>query len=169
MNIRIEKHYQARIPLAIENLIRKLLVKIPKEHLVGLDAIILVDQVTHRRNQKSAGLYWQRKGQELSKIEIAVTAIYKGMPRFIFYLPFIAKFMLANVLYHEIGHHYQYSTHGIINKEGENFADKYRKQMLKKAFVLWRLLLLPMSPLVLWLHRSQKKRTKEKKKGVTVI
>ena len=160
MNIRIEKHYQARIPLAIEALIRKLLLKIPKEHLIGLGAIILVDQVTHTRNKKSTGLYWQRKGQELAKIEIAVTAIYKGMPRFIFYLPFIAKFMLANVLYHEIGHHYQYSTHGITSKGGEDFADKYRKQMLKKEFFLWGLLLLPISPLVQWLNRAQRKRTK---------
>ncbi len=169
MNIRIEKHYQARIPLAIENLIRKLLLKIPKEHLVGLGAIILVDQVTHKRNQKATGLYWQRKGKELAKIELAVPAIYKGMPKFIFYLPFIAKFILANVFFHEIGHHYQHSTHGITNKEGENFADKYRKQMVKKAFFFWRLLLLPISPLVHWLKRSHKKRTKEGKNGVTII
>jgi hypothetical protein len=158
VSIRIEKRYQVQIPIAIEELIRKLLIKVPKDHLVGLGTIILVDQVTNKRNQKSEGLYWQRKGQELAKIEISVNEIYKGMPRCIFYLPFISKFMLAKVLYHEIGHHYQYSTHGIKNKEYENFAEKYKKQMLKKAFFGWRLFLLPLSPLVYWVAHIQKRK-----------
>ncbi|MFA4828190.1 MAG: hypothetical protein WC855_04550 [Thermodesulfovibrionales bacterium] len=169
MKIRIEKKYQVRIPINIERLVRKLLVKVPEDHLVGLGSIILVDQVTHKRDKKSEGLYWQRKGQELAKIEIGVNTIYRGMPRFIFYLPFIAKFMLATVLYHEIGHHSQYSTHGITKEEEENFAEKYRKEMLKKAFFLWRLFLLPISPLVRWLTRSQKGRSKGKKTGITAF
>ena len=154
MNIRIEKSYQVQIPLDVEALVRKLLHKIPSDHLLGLGSIILVDQVTHKRDQKSGGLYWQRKGNELAKIEIGIATIYKGMPRFIFFLPFITKFMLANVLYHEIGHHSQYLTHGITKKEGENFAEKFKKEMLKKTFFLWRLFLLPISPLVHWLNRS---------------
>lgn len=158
MNIQIEKRYKVRIPIDIGNLIRKLLNKIPKEHLYGLGTIILVNQLTHKRNQKSEGLYWQRKGEAPAKIEIAVDTIYKGMPSFIFYLPFIAKFMLADVLYHEIGHHYQYSIHGITNKAGDNFAEKYKKQMLKKTFLWWRLLFLPLLPLVQRLTSVAQKR-----------
>ena len=148
-----------RIPINIERLVRKLLVKVPEDHLVGLGSIILVDQVTHKRDKKSEGLYWQSKGQELAKIEIGVNTIYRAMPRFIFYLPFIAKFMLATVLYHEIGHHVQYSTHGIIKKDAENLAEKYKKEMLKKVFFLWRLFFLPISPLVHWLNHSRETKT----------
>ena len=123
--MRIEKHFQMRIPINIERLVRKLLVKVPEDHLVGLGSIILVDQVTHKRDKKSEGLYWQSKGQELAKIEIGVNTIYRAMPRFIFYLPFIAKFMLATVLYHEIGHHAHRHGFGQIphqEKEANQFA-----------------------------------------------
>ena len=153
MDIRIEKSYQVRIPFDVEASVRKLLHKIPNEHLLGLAAIILVDQVTHKRNKKSGGLYLQKKGQDPAKIEIAIDSIYKGVPKFIFFLPFIVKFMLANVLFHEIGHHYMHHTHGVTKREEENFAEKYRKQMLKRTFFWWRLLLLPLSPLIRWLNR----------------
>ena len=163
MSVRIEKRYQAHLPINIERMVRKLLDKVPGEHLIGLDVIIIVDTVSHRRDKKSEGLYWPKKGQEQAKIEIAVDAIYKGMPRIVFYLPFVAELMLASVIYHEVGHHYQYQTHGITKREREDFAEKYKKQMLKKAFFWWRAFSLPFSPLVNWLKRhSQGGREKGK-------
>jgi hypothetical protein len=99
------------------------------------------------------GLYWHKKGRELARIEIALSAIYKGVPKIIFFFPFVAKFMLANVLFHEIGHHYQQYVHGITKKDEEYFAEKYKKQMLKQTFSSWRFLLLPLSPLVHLLNR----------------
>lgn len=160
MPIRIEKQYATRIPFDAEKFVAKLLRKIPSEHIVGLESIMLVDEATHMRDKKSGGLYWQRMGHEPARIEIALDTIYKDMPRIIFYLPFIAKFMLANVLYHEIGHHIQCSTHGVTKRDGENFATRYKKEMLNKAFLSWRLLLLSVSPLIRWL--SDRKRKKRK-------
>ncbi|MCE5312095.1 MAG: hypothetical protein LLF86_02970 [Nitrospiraceae bacterium] len=140
--MRIEKHYQKQIPINVETLIRKLLSKVPKEHLIGLGSIILVDHVSHRRNIKSDGLYWPSSGQDSARIEIALGTLYKGMPRIVFYLPFITKFMLAGVLYHEIGHHYQQQLTYRVSKKGqEPFAQNYKKKMLKKAFFWWMILL----------------------------
>jgi hypothetical protein len=150
-----------QIPINIEKLIQKLLIEVPKEHLIGLDAITLVDHLTYKGNKKSSGLYWPRKGHEQAKIELAVNTIYSSMPRFVFFLPFVAKFMLAAVLYHEIGHHYQYFTHGVTRKAEQNFADKYKKRMLKKTFFWWRLVMLPLSPLVNLLNRVVQKKKKD--------
>jgi predicted HD phosphohydrolase len=65
--------------------------------------------------------------------------------------------MLAAVLYHEIGHHYQYFTHGVTKKTEQNFADKYKKRMLKKTFFWWRLIMLPFAPLIYLLKRRYTK------------
>jgi hypothetical protein len=137
----------------IEKFIHTLLRHVPSEHLTGLDMIVVVDQVTHKPSRKAGGIYWQKRGRRQAAIEIAVNAIYKGMPRFVLFLPFIAKFMLANVVYHEIGHHYQHFTHGVTRREREIFAEQYRKQMLRKAFLRWRLFLFPLAPLIRWLSR----------------
>lgn len=153
MDVRVEHRYQARLPFDVERSAHNLLKAVPQEHLLGLGSVILVDQLSHKRSHRSEGLYWHKRGHEPAKIEIAIGTIYKGMPRIIFYLPFIAKFMLANVLFHEVGHHYQQQIHGVTKKVEESFAGKYRKQMLTRAFPLWRLLLLPLSPLVFLLRR----------------
>jgi hypothetical protein len=149
MNIKVEKYYRVEIPIDISCMVQNLLKKIPHEHLIGLGAIILMDELTNnKRSHGAAGLYWRKNGREEARIEIALSAIYKGMPKTFFYFPFVAKFMLASVLFHELGHHYQQHVHGITKKDEESFAEKYKKQMLKQAFSSWRFLLLPFSPLV---------------------
>ena len=148
MSTIIKQQYRTQLPINIEKLILNLLIKVPQEHLVGLDSIALVDQLTYKKNQKAGGLYWPRNGHEPARIELAIDTIYRGVPRFVFYLPFVAKFMLAAVLFHEIGHHYQYFTHGVSKKTEQNFANNYKKRMLKKAFFWWRLIMLPFAPLI---------------------
>ncbi len=147
-----------------EKLISKLLIKVPQEHLVGLDSITLVDHLTYKKNQKAGGLYWPRKGREPARIELAVGTIYSGVPRFVFFLPFVAKFMLAAVLYHEIGHHCQYFTHCVKKKTEQNFADKYKKRMLKKTFFWWGLIMSPFAPLI-YLVKGVTKRSRGSLKG----
>lgn len=153
LSVNIEKRYQGDVPINLEKMLEKLLAKVHREHLIGLDKIIIVNRVTHKRDQKAGGLYWQKKGRELAKIEIAIDTIYKNMPKFVFFLPFITKFILDSVLYHEIGHHYQYSIHGVKKEEMESFAEEYCNKILKKTFLVWRIFLLPFSPLVRWLNK----------------
>jgi hypothetical protein len=93
-----------------------------------------------------------------SWIEIAIEEIFRGMPRPFFFLPFIPKFKLANVLFHEIGHHFQQVTHGVSKREREAFADAYRKNMLKRAFWGWRFVLYPLRPFIYWLNRNAQRK-----------
>jgi len=157
MSVQIERRYRIKIPIRVENVIKKLISQIPPEHLVGLGKIIVLDEVTHKRNHHSGGIYWQKDGTQPARIEIGINSVYGRMPRIVFFCPFVAKFMLANVLYHEIGHHYQSFTHGITQNKQEEFAEKYRMQMLRKAFFWWGLLFKPLSPLVHWLSRITNK------------
>lgn len=161
MNLKIENNYRGRLPFDADGLVRKLLRTVPNEHLIGLGVIIFVDHIAHKRNKKTGGLYWRKTRQEPAKIEIAFDVIYKDMPRFILCLPFVAKFMIANVLYHEIGHHYQQLIHGVEKINEEKFAEQYKRQLLNSAFFWWRLLFVPISPLI---HRLSNKHGKEKKR-----
>jgi len=155
MSVRVENHCQTPIPLSVESLIQELLRKVPQEHIVGLDTIVLVDQVTHKESRRGGvrGLYWQKRAQRSATIELAPGLIYCGMPRIFFYLPFVAKIALANVLYHEIGHHYQQRlAHGVTKGGSQNFAEKYKKQMFRKVFFWWLLLAVPLVRLIRWLN-----------------
>jgi len=156
MSVRVQNYCRTSFSFKIERLLQNLLRVVPQEHLIGLDSIILVGQVTSKksREQKAGGLYWQKWRQRPATIEIALDEIYRGVPKIVLHLPFIPKFILANALYHEIGHHYQQRfTHAAKNVGREEFAEKYKKQLLQKAFVGWRLLFLPLAPLIRWMRR----------------
>jgi hypothetical protein len=157
MAVRLVTSYQLRIPFNVAKATRKLLTHIPPEHLLGLDAIVFTDEVKLKGGQSAAAVYRRSLGREPARIEISVSAIYRDLPRIFFAVPFVPKFMLANVLYHEIGHHHEFRTRGVSNQKQERFAEHYKKQMVRKTFAFWRILLLPISPLVHWLNRRATK------------
>ncbi len=73
-------------------------------------------------------------------------------------MPFLLRIYIADTLYHEIGHHYNKQLrHGIDRTISEVEAERYKKVMLRKAFPLWRVLLMPLRPLVRWLLRRSEK------------
>lgn len=155
MSLKIDNQLQSGIHgFNIEKIVAKLLRVVPKEDLVGLERIVIVDQIT---KEETLGIYKYKHNFKPTSIEISFKSIYKGMPKFLFFLPFIPKFLLADVLYHEIGHHYERNFfHGIGKKEREKFADNYGKKMSKKAFWGWLILLYPLSPLIKYLNRRSK-------------
>jgi hypothetical protein len=158
MNIKIEMLIKKiRGNLDIEKLLGSYLKQIPVGHLVGLERIVVVDEIAHIKNTKARGLYHKKDHHEPATIEIALDSVYKGMPKIIYYIPFIPKFLLANTLYHEIGHHYQTRlTHGIRKTEQEAFAETYTKKMLKTTFWWWLILLFPFKPLIIYLRDRAK-------------
>jgi hypothetical protein len=158
VTVHVEKKYTTSVPFDVERRVRRLLKSVPADHLIGLDEITIVDRVTHAKDKESGGLYWQRQGREPARIEIGISAVYRGVPRVVLYLPPVVDFILANVLYHEIGHHHQQSVHGIGKKAAEAFADKYRKERIGKAFFWWLIILAPFSPLIHWLRRLANKK-----------
>ena len=156
MTVRIENHCQKKIFLFnIEKKVRKLIDVIPKDHIIGLEKIIIVDEIKNNRVKNSAGIYNKKHELKSASIEISAEAVYRKMPKILFYLPFIAKFTLADILYHEIGHHYHYMyKHGINKNRKESFAENYRKEMLRKAFRVWLIFFRPISPLIKYLSKT---------------
>jgi len=135
-----------------DKMILKLLDIVPKEHLIGIEKIVIVDEIKLKKGRKAAGAYKRKNGRDSAMVELSVKSIYKGMPRILFLLPFVAKFSLADVLFHEIGHHYHHKfKHGIGNSRAEKFAEDYRRSMLKKAFWGWAIILRPISPVIKYL------------------
>ena len=155
MTLKIENYYQKNFFLFnVESKIRELLDFIPNEHLVGLEKILVVDEIRNNKAKNAAGIYNQKHGSEPATIEISVDSVYRKMPKLFFFLPFIAKFLLADVLYHEIGHHYHHNyKHGVKKNRREIFAENYRKEMMKKAFRWWIFFLRPISPLIRYLAK----------------
>lgn len=153
--MKIYNNLQSSIPVDVVKIIKKLLKRVPPEHLVGLDGIIACDYVTFKKNRNNvAGIYNPKSGHEPATIEVAIKMIYKGSSRVFFYIPFFYKFLLASVLYHEIGHHTHYiKAHGVKKHEGEKFANKYKRTMLRKNFFWWGILFVPFAPLIHWLNR----------------
>jgi hypothetical protein len=155
VSIKIENHYIDRISyFSVEKEIRRLISVTPKEHLVGLDKIVIVDELRDKRVRDGAAMYMKKNGIEPSFIEISLNSIYREVPTCLLYLPIFAKMLLAFVLYHEIGHHYYYNfSHGKKGEKKETFADNYSKQMIKKAFKIWLILLRPFSGLFRYLSK----------------
>jgi hypothetical protein len=83
-------------------MIMKLLRKVPEENMVGLHSIVIVNKSAQKRLKDAAGLYIPQYKDELPRIEIAVDNVFFGLKRHYFFFPFIPKYILACVLYHEI-------------------------------------------------------------------
>jgi len=134
---RIEVSPDVRSTVDFERHVQVLLRSVPHEDLMGLDAITLLDDLTDRvgRKQGSRGLYWPKTSSGLARIEVAVGAIFRNAPPYIFWLPVLPRLALARVLYHEIGHHrHHVLQHGVGKSSRERFADQYAKQRLQVAF-----------------------------------
>jgi len=156
MTVKIENRLSKKVPLFnIERRIKDLIKFVPQGHLIGLRKIIIVDTLLDKQAKNATAIYRKKNNNDLASIEISFDSLFKGMPKVLFWVPFVAKFTLAAVLYHEIGHHYHYSfKHGINKKKKENFADNYKKEILKKAFWWWRVFLLPIAPIVKYLSKK---------------
>ena len=155
MAVRLENRCQRPISFTLERRICKFLRKVPPEHLIGLAIVILADVVSHKGSRKrgALGIYRQKYQQQPCAIELVPQLIYRGMPRSFFYLPFLADFVLASVLYHEIGHHYHVRfVHGVRKQQREDFANEYRNKMLMRVFRRWLMVLRPLWPLIRWLR-----------------
>lgn len=160
MNLITENRSKNRIiGFVIKRKINKLIRVIPKEHLIGLDKIIILDGIPNNRRRDIGGLYKQRQKNQPCSIELSVSVIFKGMPKILFFFPFIPDFSLADVLYHEIGHHcHKRLTHGIRKERQEAFAEKYRSEMVKKRFRWWAPFFIPFSPLIRLLNKKVNKK-----------
>ena len=123
--------------LHFERRIHWLLKFVPREHLVGLSQITLLDHPVGKwakeRLKNARAAYHQAYGQSPAYIEMYADRIFgnTSSPVF-FFIPLAATRMMAWSLFHEIGHHHNKSLHGITAKKEEGSAEAYAEQLYEK-------------------------------------
>jgi len=132
----IVNNLNRRLPINIEHVIEKLLSKIPNEHLHGVNRIIITES---KNNIKYAGLYTAGRNYsfKFSEIELDLSNIFWHNAYLIFLVPIIPKFLIANVLYHEIGHNFQKMVPGVKKESAEDFAEMYKNTFIDRAFPIF--------------------------------
>ena len=150
--VKIENKLTNRFLVYYSNrIINNLLRIIKKEDLHGIEKIVVI-KFFSGNNKKNAAIYKRKSEKQPASIEIALESVYNKKLIILMFMPFVGKFLMASVLYHEIGHHCHHSfKHGIKKERYEIFAEKYKKEMLKKALRRWHFFLRPLAPFVRYL------------------
>jgi hypothetical protein len=153
-----------RPPFNVSHSVTRLLASVPAEYLIGLGEIVLTSteclprsrrrSVTKSRGRKVRivtvrGLYhaaWQGKD---ARIEIFVDNSLDGMSRtWWLKLPLLREIVIADVLFHEIGHHI-HATRRPEHREKEDVAEYWKYKLEARFFrkEYWWLV-----PFVTWLR-----------------
>lgn len=141
MHIKIEISSESKIRYSInfEKAIKRLLNVIPKDHLNKLNKVIVMNTSPEKKFSNAEGLYYSSNNGKPAHIILIANNMFKGFPNwFLRTFPYFTNYFIADVLFHEVGHHYQQLTHGIKRRIKENHAEVYSKEMKRVYFdTLW--------------------------------
>lgn len=127
--------------------VRKLIRTVPEKYLQGLECVVLTNQsglprkrrlgkVTSRKRShlrsSIVGLYHPMHYGEKAWIELFVDKLEVGIYRY-WWIPLLREMAFAWVLFHEIGHHIDYTMKPEF-REKEDVADDWCKRLLKNFF-----------------------------------
>ena len=133
--------------LLLDNCVRQiqlLLQYVPSDHLVDLKEIVLttISSLSRkRRRQKSAsgsavedvhGLYHESCDGNSAWIEIFVDKTFSPFPVLLLKIPFFRNYALAQVLFHEIGHHVHAIRKKAKNDKEEEFANRFESKLSRE-------------------------------------
>jgi hypothetical protein len=136
-----------RPPRSAFSIVQKLIRSVPEKYLRGLDCVVLTNQsglsrrdrlgkVTSRgrRHPQSGvtGRYHHAQRGEKAWIELFVDKIEEGTSR-ISWVPLLREIFFGMVLFHEIGHHIDYTVKPEF-REKENVADDWAKKLYGNFF-----------------------------------
>ena len=164
MDIIINNYYEGKLLINIEKLLINLLKTVPKNYLIGIKSIVLVNKISDRNYRDAAGLYMPQQSGELPWIKIGIDQAYLGHTKLLVLIPFLRKLFLAKVLYHEIGHHLQYKKRIPKKQNHEKYAEQVANDLLEKLFIRWKILLYPVYLIALIIKKTDKKNTNPYKK-----
>lgn len=134
----------------LARMVRKLLGHVPPSDLVDLDSIIIRDRVVTRSGRNQLALYTGRYERTPAYIELSMNEFARRWGSLFLFVPYFGKFIVASILYHEIGHHSRNDTHGLGDEES---ANRYRDRILTKALSRWLRILSSFTPLTRRLAR----------------
>jgi len=175
------KDYTA--PIEVADVVNRLLSAVPKERLVGLKTVVLTSSQNlskpvrkskaHARGKsyelgKCRGQYHQEWKNQPAWIELFVDNTLAGWPLTMLRVPLFRDWALADVLFHELGHHI-HKTQAPEFKEQEDVAEQWQRKLSRPFFrrhhwYLW-IVVLPLWPFVR-IHRYIKKRKEKANHGL---
>lgn len=141
----VAQYHNYTPPVDVYRSVRVLLKYVPAEHLSGLRLIVLTNSEEVGRQTRGkilsdkervrpsdcSGLY--SKG----RVILLVDRILAQYPEAFFLVPPFKTFVIAEVLYHEIGHHIHRLEQPGYRTDKETFADEWKEKLLQ-TFLLQR-------------------------------
>lgn len=181
MAIKIENDCGIKLPKNTLDRIEKILDSVPREHLIGLERLRIVDRISDPRLRLTAsaelpGLYHPRQGPQKAWLEIAAASLLpqhksffkRLMPRLSF------KANLAAVIFSLVGQHYLLTfRHSLKKGQLETavraYTEKHMRQWNEREHQFRARLFKPLQPtLEKWTRNLQRKATAEKRKNKLV-
>ncbi len=138
MNI-CESYQLADPPFAVRPVVEALLSIVPAEYLVGLDRVVLTDTHSLNRDQRREKIRSGRRKRRITEctalyhyaarghlpwIQIFVDNLVTGYRPLYFRLSFLRRVIVAQVLFHELGHHIGAIRQGLTHPD-ERSAEKW--------------------------------------------
>ncbi len=131
-------------PLYVHSAVRALLDSVPDHHLKGLDCVVLTNQSGHPRRYRLGkvtsrkhrypqsqvvGRYHRGQRGHRPWIEIFVDNMAPDL-KLVAWVPLLREYLLARVLFHEIGHHI-HLTMVPEHCDKEDAADAWKEKLLR--------------------------------------
>lgn len=118
-------------------MVRALLAHVPPEHLGGISGITVSGDRPLDDEDDVLGQYYEKFENDPAVIVLYLETMRREVPRLLLQFPITWKILLAQTLFHEIGHHYQRFSHGIAKQRQEDHAEAYGMRLTRKAFPGW--------------------------------
>ena len=139
MAVKVENASSAKLPRGTLENIEKILESIPREHLLGVDRLRLVDSITDprlrtQRQVNLPGLYHPRQGTQPAWLEVSVPAILPSTQPFHKRLlsRLALKGNLAALIFSLAGQHYYLTLrHSVKRTQIEPAVRTYTEQRLR--------------------------------------
>ena len=167
----VAQYHNYTPPVDVYRPVRVLLKYVPAEHLAGLKLIVLMnsEEVGRRirgkivsdkdrvRPADCSGLYSQ------GRVILLVDRILAQYPEAFLLVPPFKTYVIAEVLYQEIGHHIHRLQQPGYRAERETFADEWKEKLLQRFLLqrywylakLMRILRPVINPIALRLKRTE--------------
>lgn len=141
--VEIHENYKVLVPPAwFRPTVERLLMSLGPEHLGGLQSVVLADaagigrgktrRVGGRKYDRNScrGFYNHQWRGQPAWIQLVTDNIVAGYPTSLLRFQLVRDLVVAEILYHEVGHHLHEAV-GSATRGGDEAAENWRKRLLK--------------------------------------